>query len=331
MQPKLVIVLTLLAALLVSALACGGSKGGATPTQTSTATWEDRESNQQPPDGAKLGTAEHDITYGNVSGVALKMDVYYPEVADGPVPAIVYVHGGAWISGDKASDEGVRFIPELVARGYTVASVNYRLAPTHKFPAQIEDVKCAIRYLRANAADYGIDPSRIGAAGASAGGHLVALLGTSDPSSGLEGSCGFADESSRVQAVVDLCGPTDLAALLFDVDYVSWIEELYATAAEQVLGTRDPNAEIVSKLSPVTHVTNDDPPFLIIHGDQDIVVPVSQAEILYDRLVAVQVPATLVVVENAGHDLTGTNASMALEEIVDMIADFFDQHLTSPM
>ena len=90
---------------------------------------------------------------------------------------------------------------------------------------------------------------------------------------------------------------------------------------------RDPNAEIVSKVSPVTHVTNDDPPFLIIHGDKDILVPLSQAEMLYSQLVAVQVPAILVVVQNASHDLTGSDASMTLEEIVDMIADFFDQHL----
>jgi acetyl esterase/lipase len=255
------------------------------------------------------------------------MDIYYPEVVGKPVPAIVYVHGGAWISGDRSSDEGVRFIPELVGRGFVVASVNYRLAPEHKFPAQIEDIKCAVRYLRANAANHGIDPNRIGVVGASAGGHLVALLGTSDPSAGLEGSCGYIDESSRVQAVVDLCGPTDLATLLFDVDYISWIEEYYATAAEQVLGTRDPNAEIVSKVSPVTHVTRDDPPFLIIHGEKDILVPVNQAEILYERLVVAQVPATLVVIENAGHSLTGTNTSMSLDEVVEMIADFFEQHL----
>lgn len=327
MEVKKFIVFALLVILLLPVLACGGGNGEATPTPTPTVTGEAGELNLQPPDPAKLGTTECDITYGNVSGVALKMDVYYPEVADKAMPAIIYVHGGAWISGDKASDEGVKFIPELVAQGYIVASVNYRLAPEHKFPAQIEDVKCAVRHLRANAAKYGIDPRRIGAVGASAGGHLVALLGTSDPSSGLEGSCGYSEESSRVQVVVDLCGPTDLAVLLFDVDYVSWVEEYYNTAAEQVLGTRDPEAEIVSTVSPVTHVTSDDPPFLIIHGDEDILVPLSQAEILYDQLVAAQVPATLVVVQNASHYLTGTDASMTLEEIVDMIADFFDQHL----
>jgi len=304
--------LGLLSCLLILASVVGcGSESGRTPLPTKPA----------------QGTIEYDIAYGNVGGVALMMDVYYPAVADKPVPAIIYVHGGAWISGDKASDEAVRFIPDLVDQGYLVASVNYRLAPEHKFPAQIEDVKCAVRHLRANAANYGIDPSRIGAVGASAGGHLVALLGTSDPSLGLEGSCGYIDESSRVQAIVDLCGPTDLTALLFDVDYISWIEEFYATAAEQVLGTRDPNAAIVSKVSPVTHVTSDDPPFLIIHGEQDILVPVSQAEILYNQLVDAQVPASLVVVQNAGHDLTGNDASMTLDEIVDMIADFFDQHL----
>jgi acetyl esterase/lipase len=310
--------LTIVAAVVLGlAVAAGAACGGSSESELTL----------QPPDPAKLGTTDYDIIYGNVDGVSLKMDVYYPEVADKAVPVILYVHGGAWISGDKSNGEGAEFIPELAARGYIVAAVNYRLAPEYKFPAQIEDVKCAVRHLRANAAKYGIDPSLIGAVGASAGGHLVALLGTSDPSSGLEGSCGYLDESSRVQAVADLCGPTDLAVLLFDVDYVSWVEQYYDTAAEQVLGTRDPNAEIVSKLSPVTYVTSDDPPFLIIHGDEDILVPLSQAEILYNQLVAAQVSATLVVVQNASHYLTGTDVSMTLEEIVDMIADFFDQHL----
>ena len=152
----------LLAVLMSLVLACGGSKEEATPTQTSRATIETSELNLQSPDPTKLGTAERDITYGNVSGFSLKMDVYYPEVADKPVPAIVYVHGGAWIFGDKASDEGAKFIPELVSKSYVVTSVNYRLAPDYKFPAQIEDIKCAVRHLRANAANYGIDPNRMG-------------------------------------------------------------------------------------------------------------------------------------------------------------------------
>ena len=273
-----------------------------------------------PTDPAKLGTTEYDVTYGNVSGVALKMDIHYPEVADKPVPAVIYVHGGGWVSGDKAEGAGARIIPEMVFRGYLEAAINYRLAPEYKFPAQIEDVKCAVRYLRANAAAYGIDATRIGAFGGSAGGHLVALLGTSDPGSGLEGSRGYGDQSSRVQAVADLYGPADLAAM-FDA--------IRGVMLPLVFGTTDLNSEIVSNASPVTHVTSDDPPFLILHGDKDILVPLSQSEVLYDRLVAAQVPVTMVVVQNGAHGFRAEGGPMTPTwgEIIDTIADFFDRHL----
>jgi len=273
-----------------------------------------------PTDLAKLGTTEYDVTYGNVSGVALKMDIHYPKAADKPVPAVVYVHGGGWVSGDKAEGAGARVIPEMVSRGYLVAAINYRLAPEYKFPAQIVDAKCAVRYLRANAAAYGIDATRIGAFGGSAGGHLVALLGTSDPSSGLEGSCGYGEQSSRVQAVADLYGPADLAAM-FDA--------IRGVLLPLVFGTTDRNSEIVSKASPVTHITSDDPPFLILHGDKDILVPLSQSEVLYDRLIAAQVPATLVVVQNGTHGFRAEGGPMTptWNEIIDTIADFFDLHL----
>jgi len=273
-----------------------------------------------PPDPIKLGTVEYDITYGEAGGVALRMDVYYPQFADRTVPAVLYVHGGAWISGDKASGTGVMIIPELVARGYLVAAINYRLAPEHKFPAQIEDVKCAVRYLRANATTYGIDANRIGAFGGSAGGHLVALLGTSDRRAGFEGSCGYDDQSSRVQTVVDLFGPADLTVLFKGAGI---------TVLRQVFGTTDSASEIVSKASPISHATGDDPPFLILHGDEDALVPLSQSEMLYDALATAGVPATLVVVKNGGHGFMAVGGRMTPDwrEIIYTIADFFDKHL----
>ena len=272
------------------------------------------------PDPAKLGTIEYDITYANVSDVALKMDIYYPESADKAVPALVYVHGGGWVSGDKASGIGIKLIPELVSRGYLVAAINYRLAPKYQFPAQIEDVKCAIKYLRANATDFGMDAERIGAFGDSAGGHLVALLGTSDESSGLEGSCVYVDQSSRVQAVVDLFGPADLT-----VEF----EGAGAMILKEVFGTDDRNSKIVSQASPVTHVTGDDPPFLILHGDKDTLVPLSQSELLYNELIGAKVPATLVVVRKAAHGFRpeGGSINPPWNEIVETIIDFFDEHL----
>ena len=273
------------------------------------------------PDPAKLGSVERDLTYGNAAGIDLKLDIYYPKTAEGAVPTVVYVHGGAWIQGDKSTGAGAVEIPELVSRGYLVASINYRLAPQHKFPAQIEDVKCAIRFLRANASRYGIDPERIGAWGGSAGGHLVALLGTSDASTGWEGSGGYAGESSRVKAVVDLFGPTDLTAIVPGTTNASTLENVF--------GTSDPRSEIAKWASPVTHISADDPPFLILHGDKDNVVPLSQSQILYDRLLAAGVPATLVVVKNGGHGFSAVGGAMSpsRSEITSIIADFFDKHL----
>src|SRR5207253_7695708 len=135
-------------------------------------------------------------------------DVYLPTVrVSGPSPVVMYVHGGGWTSGDKSWVDGVLKESEFTGRGYLVAAVNYRLAPQYRWPAQIEDVKCAVRYLRANAATYNIDPNRIGAWGTSAGGHLVALMGLAGPDAGLEGKGGNPDQSSRVQAVVDMFGP----------------------------------------------------------------------------------------------------------------------------
>jgi len=261
-----------------------------------------------------------DVTYGNAGSVALKLDIYYPKSATEAVPAVVYVHGGAWIQGDKAIGAGANEIPELVNRGFLVVSVDYRLAPQHKWPAQIEDVKCAIRFLRAHAAEYGINPQRIGAWGGSAGGHLVAMLGTTDASVGLEGTGGYAEESSRVQAVVDMFGPADLSVLF---------RGYRGDLLEQVFGTADPNSQIARLASPVTYVSADDPPFLILQGDKDNVVPLEQSQILYDRLLAGGVPASMVVVKNAGHGFipSGGTMSPSRSEITTLVADFFEEYL----
>src|SRR5437868_5760131 len=155
---------------------------------------------------------ERDVTYGRVGDVELKMDIYHPKGAgEKPLPVVMYVHGGGWRSGDKAGGAGMMAIPELLKRGYLVTSINYRLAPEYKFPAQIDDAKCAVRFLRAHAKKYNLDPERIGIWGGSAGGHMVALMGTADASAGFDKSGGWTNESSRVQAVVDMFGPADLS------------------------------------------------------------------------------------------------------------------------
>jgi acetyl esterase/lipase len=262
---------------------------------------------------------ERDVTYCTLDGVELKMDIYRPQRSAAPTPALLYVHGGGWTGGDKRSGEGIRDIPELLARGYLVAAVNYRLAPRYKFPAMIEDVKCAVRFLRANAERFSINPEKIGAWGGSAGGHLVALLGTADATAGWDVGQ-YLEQSSRVQAVVDMYGPTDLTVLF---------EGANPRLMEQVFGTSDRNSETLQKASPVNWVSSDDPPFLILHGERDPLVPVSQSQIFYEKLRAAGVPATFVIVKNAGHGFAplGGPISPSRQELTKMIADFFDQYL----
>ena len=198
-------------------------------------------------------------------------------------------------------------------------SINYRLAPEFKFPAQIQDVKCAIRSIRAHAATYGIDPNRIGALGGSAGGHLVALLGTSDASAGFDVG-EYAEQSSRVQAVADLFGPADLPAML------TGRAEL---VGRTVFGAATRDDPVLIKASPVTYITPDDPPFIILQGDKDTTVPPEQSQILYNRLTAGGVAATLVVVKNAGHGFTPSGGVMSPTrgELSKMMGEFFDKYL----
>ncbi|HEV3142959.1 MAG TPA: alpha/beta hydrolase, partial [Gemmataceae bacterium] len=150
---------------------------------------------------------ERDLVYGKGGDADLKLDLAMPRDGTGPFLAIVCVHGGGWKSG-KRQDLG-KTIEGMAARGYVAVTVSYRFSPAAKFPAQIEDCKAAVRWLRANAKKYRVNPERIGAFGYSAGGHLACLLGTTDKNDGLEGSGGNPDQSSRVQAVVSYFGPTD--------------------------------------------------------------------------------------------------------------------------
>jgi acetyl esterase/lipase len=269
-----------------------------------------------PFDRARLSTVERDITYCTTEGIALKMDVHYPDAMSKPAPVAVYVHGGSWSSGSKTDSIGMTDVPELLARGYLVASVDYRHAPEWKFPAQIHDVKCAIRFLRANATRFNLDPNRIGAWGHSAGGHLVTLLGTTDTRDGFEGSREYADQSSRVQAVADMCGRADLRGMPAD-------------KAKSVFGAPNDSSDILEHASPIMFVSKDDAPFLILHGDKDVTVPLRVSQTLAERLQAAGVPVTLVVVKNADHSFNpeGGPMSPTRAEMTKMIADFFDQYL----
>lgn len=261
-----------------------------------------------------------DITYCTAGDVALKMDIYLPTIkAAEPAPTIVYVHGGSWLSGDKW-EIGLAG-EQLASAGYVVASVNYRLAPDYRWPAQIEDVKCAIRYLRANSSTYNLDPNRIGTWGSSAGGQLVSLLGLAGQNAGFDVGQ-YMDQSSSVQAVVDMFGPTDLTAYNPD-DYAKGV-------GEKVFGIKPgQTSDVLAKASPVTYVTGGAPPFLILQGDKDTLVPPGQSQELYDKLQAAGDQARLVMVKNAGHAFvpTGGDISPSIGEIKGIISAFFDTQL----
>ena len=202
------------------------------------------------------------------------------------MPLIVWVHGGAWKGGDKSNCPARRFVP----MGFVVASVNYRLSQHAIYPAQIEDCKAAIRFLRANAKTYNIDPARIGAWGASAGGHLVALLGTTGDDKQFDKGPNL-EQSSAVQAVCDFFGPTDFAKIS---DFPSTMKHDAPDSPEAELlgGPIGEKTEACKLANPISFITRKDPPFLIVHGDKDPLVPHNQSQILYDALKAAGVEAT---------------------------------------
>jgi acetyl esterase/lipase len=260
----------------------------------------------------------NDVAYVPGGHERQKLDLYLPPNDNGPLPLIIWIHGGAWREGSKDTPPVLRFL----TRGYAVASVNYRLSQHATFPAQLEDCKAAVRWLRAHATGYGIDPDRFGAAGASAGGHLVALLDTTagvkqfDVGTDLE-------FSSRVQAVVDLFGPADLLRMNAQSGTNSTMNHDAPGSPESQLigGTLQENPEKAKQASPITYVSKDAAPMLLLHGDADPLVPLKQSEELCAALKKAGAEATLHVVKGGGH---GTGFGADVNQLVDQ---FFDKHL----
>jgi acetyl esterase/lipase len=248
-----------------------------------------------------------------------------PPTLNGPAPAAVYVHGGSWVSGDY--DTGGFIIdqigPALAAKGFVVVSVNYRLGASRPWPAQIEDVKCAIRYLRANASALNVNPDEIGTWGHSAGGHLVSLLGTAGPSVGWDVGA-YTGQSSQVEAVVDLAGPSNLLTL-GNRGESGVVQDNFISLLGQV-----PPAQLGAALqaaSPVTYVAPGDPPFLIIHADNDPIVELNQSQVLAWDLASAGVPVHLVVVHGGGHLLDQPGGTPDPSQITDQVVNFFVAHL----
>ena len=259
-----------------------------------------------------------DLQYAKVDDITLHVDLYLPEKSDAAPPLIVWIHGGGWQNGSK---DRCPFV-WLNGQGYAVASVQYRLTDKGSFPAQIHDCKGAIRWLRANAKEYGYNAERIGVVGISAGGHLVALLGTSGDVKELEGDVGGnLDQSSRVQAVLDMCGPADFV--------LRWKKRPDAvnkpgSPVYKLLGGPLPEKrEIAEAASPAYHVTKDDAPLLIVHGTKDQLVQHAQSEHLRDLYNNAELEDTLETIEGGGHVpkefFDATRREMALK--------FFGKHI----
>ncbi len=270
------------------------------------------------------------IPYANQSQ-AQKLDLYVPVNGEGLYPVVVWIHGGAWALGDK-KDLGIS--PGVAAeRGYALVSINYRLSGESEFPAQIYDCKTAIRWLRAHAKEYGLDPDRIAVAGESAGGHLAALTGTSGDVKELEDlSAGNADESSRVRAVVDWYGPTDLLAVdgyLVQNGYRSWLNNPSSYGRRLMGGNLIEHADLVKAANPETYITPDDPPFLIQHGTSDNLVPPQQSLILTKKLTPVigEKNAVLDIFKGGRHGDLGPYVFFKTPENLDRVLDFLDQHM----
>jgi acetyl esterase/lipase len=247
------------------------------------------------------------------------LDLYLPDDEIGVHPLIVWVHGGAWLGGDKENPPVLPF----VSRGYAAASINYRLSQQAIFPAQIHDCKAAIRFIREHAPEYHLDADHIGVWGHSAGGHLVALLGTSGTVSVLDGPAGDVTHSSCVQAVADYSGPADLSQMSVVGGFVrSTLDHDAPDSPESRLigGPVQEHPDKVALANPVTYARTNAPPFLIVHGVQDAIVPMKQAELLYAALCRVGASAMLRLVGGAGHDFHQIHDPELLEQ-------FFDRHL----
>ncbi|MFC1715590.1 alpha/beta hydrolase fold domain-containing protein [Candidatus Poribacteria bacterium] len=277
---------------------------------------ESRERGPEVPDDIEL---IRDVEYGMGGGRPLKLNIIRPkDPPDVPMPVVVFIHGGAWRAGNK---EGLRTLG-LARRGYFTVSIEYRLSSEAIFPAQIHDCKCAIRWLRAHADKYKIDPDKIGVWGPSAGGHLVAFLGTSGGVEELEGDGGWPEYSSRVQAVVDFFGPTDFLKM------GGWHDAADSPESQLVGGKIADKPEMVKMANPITYITPDDPPFLIVHGEEDNTVPINQSELLHEALEKAGVEVSFVRVKRGGHGFRG-DTDPSPDQINRMVGRFFDRTLKS--
>jgi acetyl esterase/lipase len=274
------------------------------------------------------------LIFATPNGSELKLDLYRPRNTEGPLPVVIWIFGGAFRVDNKKSCARTTW---LTQHGFAVAVISYRLSGEAIFPAQVHDCKAAVRWLRANAAKYNLDKEHIGAWGPSSGGYLSTMLGVTGGVDALEGDLGNAEESSRVQAVVDFYGPSDFLKM----DKARLPDGQWHYPAEspesQLIGAPIKEApEKVKEANPITYVNGSAPPFLILHGTEDLNVPVNQSEILFAALKEASVDATFFEVVGAGHggpefwrsEVQGVRLS-PVPVVQAMVLAFFNQHLKS--
>ena len=266
--------------------------------------------------------AQLDLPYAGTQNPKQRLDLYLPKKRknDGPLPVVAFVHGGGWRNGDKAGGRG-RVLSYVGSGEFAGVSIGYRLSSEAKWPAQIHDCKAAIRWLKANAKNYHLAPDRIGVMGSSAGGHLVAMLGTTGNVRSLEGYLGdHLDQNSRVACVVDEYGPTNFLTMN---DFPGKMNHNSPNSPESLLigGPIQENKDKCGKAGPLMYVSKESPPFLIVHGTMDPLVPFNQSVILAEKLKTAGVPFILQEMTNGEH------GRFRSEELARRQRLFFENHL----
>ena len=255
-----------------------------------------------------------DLVYSTPAGATLRLDLAAPAGPGGPFPAVVVFYGGAWRTGNKRGNRPV--LAEFARRGFVAIAPQYRHCPLDRFPAQVHDAKAAVRWLRLHAAEYRVDPDRVGAMGYSAGAHLALMLGTTGPADGLEGDDRPDAPSSRVRAVVNYFGPTDLAATDISPASKFLVRDFLGTDA-----AADP--KLAALASPLAHLDQDDAPTLTFHGTEDAVVPVTQAVRLSAAMGRSGVAGRAELLSGLGHGWSGP----AMARTMEATYEFFDAQL----
>ena len=272
-------------------------------------------------------TISSDLSYAANDNPRQTLDLYLPRLSEKTnttksLPVIVFIHGGAWRAGDKRSGLG-RLAPFVASGDYAGVSIAYRLTNEAKWPSQIHDCKAAIRWVRANAKKHNLDPGKIAVWGSSAGGHLVAMLGTSGEVEALEGKIGpHLNESSQVEAVINFFGPSEILTM---GDHPSSMDHNAPDSPESILlgGPILENKEQARSASPITHITKNDPPILNVHGTADRLVPYPQSVTFHQKLIAAGVSSNLITITEGGHG----NFGQATPQVNGVVSAFLSKYL----